>query len=120
MIDFDLDLENGIIDVRPSGPLSAEDFKSVAAAVDPYIEQEGEIQGVIIHAVTFPGWKDFAGLIGHLKFIRMHHEHIKKVAVVSDDVVMEFLPGIAAHFVRAEIRHFPYGEYEAARNWIQQ
>jgi hypothetical protein len=118
MINFDMDAERAVLIIRPSGPLAAEDFHAVATAVDPIIEQKGCLNGLLIHADSFPGWDSFAALISHFQFVKGHHRQIKKVAVVSDDVMFTLFPPIAAHFVSAEVRHFSAHEYDAAMNWI--
>jgi hypothetical protein len=118
MIDFDMNTEHAVLTIRPNGPLAAEDFRTVASAVDPIIEEKGSLNGLLIQADSFPGWDSFAALICHFQFIKGHHKHIRKVAVVSDDAVLASFPHITAHFVSAEVRHFPAHEYEAAMYWI--
>ncbi|MFQ5581847.1 MAG: STAS/SEC14 domain-containing protein [Mariprofundaceae bacterium] len=104
--------------VEPSGPLAATDFANIAELVDPVIEANGQIDGLVIHTMAFPGWVDFAGLISHIRFIQGHHAHIGKVALVTDSAIADLLPKMADHFVRAEIRHFPYGQLDAAERWV--
>jgi len=118
MIDFELDADHTVLTIRPTGPLAEADFCTVAAAVDPIIEDRGKLNGLLIQATSFPGWDSFAGLISHFRFVKGHHRHIRKVAIVSDDAVLVCFPPIASHFVSAEVRHFPAHEYEAAMNWI--
>jgi len=43
--------EEGILLIRPDGPLEADDFTSVAKSVDPYIKQEGGLRGVMVEAL---------------------------------------------------------------------
>ncbi len=119
MIDFDLNMQNLILTVRPSGPLSESDFLKVAKRVDAVIEREGVLPGLIIYAESFPGWDSFAGLLSHLRFVRDHHRFIGKVAVVSDAAVLSIFPHIAAHFISAELKHFHYEDYDTAVSWIE-
>ncbi|MDX1377000.1 MAG: STAS/SEC14 domain-containing protein, partial [Burkholderiales bacterium] len=88
-------------------------------AVDPYLEQHGSLEGLMIDAPAFPGWENFAGLISHLRFVREHHRHIRRVAVVSDSALLAAGPKIAGHFVAAELKSFPSAERDAARAWIE-
>jgi len=118
MLEFDMDLQNAVVTVRPKGPLSADDFAEIASAVDPYIETGRDLAGLIIHAESFPGWKSLKAMIQHFRFIRGHHKHIKKVAVVSDAAVLSELPALADHFVAAKLMHFAYADYEGAMEWI--
>lgn len=120
MIDFNLDMEQRVLTICPTGALGAEDFARVAAAVDPMISQQGDLAGVIIHTPSFPGWDSFAALLSHLRFVRDHHHHVKKVAVVSDATVLTIFPEIAAHFISAELKHFHFNQYSDALSWIKE
>jgi hypothetical protein len=119
MIDLKFDSDAGIAVVTPSAPLAKQDFMSLAEKVDPYIEKEGQLNGLIIHVESFPGWEDFGGLISHLKFVREHHKKILKVAVVSESSFLSIMPMIADHFVSAEIQHFPFADLQKAISWIK-
>jgi len=119
MIDFNIDEEHAILTVCPEGALSEQDFTRMAAAVDPVIEQKGDLAGLVIHAKSFSGWDSFASMLSHFRFVRDHHRHIKKLAVVSDSAVLTVFPQIAAHFISAELKHFHFNEYSDALTWIQ-
>ena len=56
MLIHELLRDKGILLIRPEGPIQPGDFESVARLVDPYIEQTGELRGVMIEAASFPGW----------------------------------------------------------------
>ncbi len=118
MIEFDMDLQHGVLTVQPRGPLSADDFKEITASVDTYIEHGPDLTGLIIYAKFFPGWASFAGMLSHFRFIKDHHKHIKRVAVVSDATVLAELPALADHFVRAKLMHFSYADVDGAMEWI--
>jgi hypothetical protein len=119
MLKAELLADDGILIVHPQAPLAAEDFRSVAAVVDPYIESHGKLHGILIQADKFPGWQDFASFVSHLQFIRDHHKVVAKVAAVSDSSFLSIAPSIASHFVRAEVKHFPASDYAAALNWLK-
>lgn len=110
--------DQAVLILMPAGPLEAADFTRLAAIVDPYLEQHGRLKGLMIHTRSFPGWGDFAALVGHLRFVRDHHRRIERVAAVTDSGVLAVLPRIASHFVAAEIRHFDYAERDAALRWL--
>lgn len=118
MIEYDLDTENSILHVRPTAPLEQDDFVKVAKAVDPYIEATGGLAGVIVDAPSFPGWQNLGGMVSHFRFVRDHHKLVKKVAVVTDSHLGEVAERLASHFVSAEIKQFPAGQTEAAKQWI--
>ena len=118
MIEHDLDTAHSILLVRPKSALGESDFVALAEAVDPQIESTGDLAGLIIEAPAFPGWDSFGALVTHFRFVRDHHKHIKKVAVVTDSHLGDIAEHLASHFVAAQIRHFPGDQLEQARQWI--
>ncbi len=119
MITHELRRDEGILIVSPQDRLQSSDFAAIAGEVDPYIEEKGQLNGLIIEAESFPGWKDFAALVSHLKFIKEHHRKIKKVAAVTDAKFLSIMPQIVDHFVSAEVRHFGYDDKQTALKWIR-
>jgi len=120
MINHELLHDEGILLLRPKGPIQAGDFESVAKSVDPYIERTGGLRGVLIEAEAFPGWDSFAAVMSHLRFVRDHHQVIAKVAAVSDSTFLSFAPQLAKHFVKAEVRHFNVADRASALAWLRQ
>jgi len=118
MVEFEIDMEHAILTVRPKGPLAERDFKQAAAIADPVIAEQGSLNGLIIQANRFPGWDSLAGAISHFRFVRDHHRHIRRVAIVSDDALLKIAPHISSHFVSAEIRQFKADDYDQAKAWI--
>lgn len=117
MLTVKMDDTSGIALFEPHGPLSEEDFKSAVKTVDPWIEKHGKLKGLVVHAKSFPGWDSFGALCSHLVFVRDHHRKIGRVAFVTDTPVSVVAEKIARHFVKAEIKLFPYGSLDAARAW---
>lgn len=120
MIEFDLLRDKAILVVRPTGRLEATDFEKLSAAVDPFLADNGMLNGLLIEAPFFPGWNDFAGLIGHLKFAGDHQRRIRRVAAVTDSAVLSILPRIAEHFAQPEIRAFTATERVTAVAWLEE
>ena len=118
MVSHQLLQDQGVLIVRPQGALEAEDFAGIAAAVDPFIDKQGGLRGLLIEAESFPGWRDFAGLVSHMQFVRNHHKHIKRVAAVTDSAFGAIAPSVASHFTAADVRHFPFAAREAAMAWL--
>jgi hypothetical protein len=118
MIEHSLDTDHSILYVRPKSALTHDDFVELAKTVDPYIEGAGELAGLIIEAPTFPGWEDLGAMAAHFRFVRDHHKHIRKIALVTDSALGNVAEHLASHFVSAEIRHFPAMELEAAKQWV--
>ena len=111
-------LENSYCLVEPQGPLTKEDFAEIARQVDPVIESEGELNGLIIKTRKFPGWQTLSDVVEHFRFVKNHHANIEKVALVTDAKVAGLLPAVINHFVKAEVKQFDYDEYNAAVKWV--
>jgi len=118
MLNVNLDERRGIATLEPTGKLSKDDFEAAATIIDPYIEKAGELNGLIIHVKSFPGWDSFAALVQHLKFVKNHHQKISRIAFVTDSPVGGFAEHIASHFINAEIKHFHFDELQVAQDWI--
>jgi hypothetical protein len=118
MIHHELLRDQGILIVSPQGPLEKVDFEMLAQVVDPFIASKGKLNGLMIYTESFPGWSDFAALVTHLKFVKNHHQHITKVAAVTDSGFLSILPRIAEHFVSAQVRHFDYSDKQYALTWL--
>ncbi|RUP01229.1 MAG: STAS/SEC14 domain-containing protein [Mycobacterium sp.] len=118
MIDYELDAASSVLLVRPESALDKDDFVRLAKVVDPHIEANGDLNGLIISAAKFPGWDSFGALVTHFRFVRDHQKHIKKVAVVTDSHLGDVAEHLTSHFVSAEIRHFPAGQEDQARHWV--
>lgn len=119
MVTFELLAPEGLLIIRPMGSLEAADFQRIAQVVDPFIEANGKLHGVMIDAESFPGWKDFAALVAHLSFVKDHHRKIEKIAAVSDSSFLTIAPKLASHFVQADVRHFAHSQREEALAWLR-
>ena len=117
MLEHELRSRDEILVLRLHGSLQAEDFKSLARAVDDYLNGGGKLRGVLICGKSFPGWENLDGLIAHLKFVRNHHAVVAKVAIVADGLVARLLPSLAGHFVQARVQHFD--DEETATRWLE-
>lgn len=120
MLSHQLLQNEGILILTPGAPLEAADFTELAKEIDPYIEQNGKLHGVMVDAAAFPGWKDLAALLAHLKFVKNHHQKIQKIAVVSDNSVLTYAPKLASHFVQAEVKHFAHAQKNEALGWLKE
>jgi hypothetical protein len=120
MINYELQADKGILVLHPEGLLEAADFISIASQVDTYLAGHGKLHGVLIHAKSFPGWKNFAAMLAHLKFLKEYIQKIEKVAVVADGALANIMPNIANHFVHALVQHFDFEHKDAAWDWLNQ
>jgi len=120
MIDYHLDPATAVLTIRPESALEKSDFAELARTVDPHIEEHGDLNGLIVEAPRFPGWDSFGALVTHLRFVRDHHQHVKKIAVVTDSHLGDVAEHLAAHFISADIRHFPADDADQALAWIAE
>jgi len=120
MLSVRMDEKRGIAVLEPQGALSKEDFERAAKVIDPYIEKTTRLNGLIIYTKDFPGWDSFAALASHLQFVRAHHKKVKRIALCTDSVVGNFAKVFGPHFINAEVRVFPYPEFDSAGKWIAE
>lgn len=118
MLSYKIMEKEAILLASPQSSISVEDFNNISKDVDAFLENNECLEGLIVYAKTFNGWENFSSLINHLKFVKEHHKSIKKIAFVTDDKVLSFLPNIAKHFVNAQIENFAYENKNQAIEWI--
>ncbi len=119
MLDYELDPAASILILKPVGPLESADFEKLVRDVDPHIREKGGLNGLMIYVKSFPGWDSFAAFLSHMKFVKNHHQKIKKIAAVTGSGFLSIMPQVANHFVKAEVRHFDYDDKVAALNWLK-
>jgi hypothetical protein len=112
--------EAGVIVVDVKEALRAQDFDALTATADTFIHAQGRLNGLVLHAEHFPGWENLASLLKHVRFVRDHHAKIERIALVTDAKAATFMPRIAEHFVKAELKHFPYASLEDAIAWAHR
>jgi hypothetical protein len=119
MLDYSISQPAGILLLKPRAALRKEDFAGLRAAVDAYLAGHAILKGVLIHALDFPGWQDFAGFTAHLHFVREHHRKVERVAVVADSRLAGIVEALGKHFTSAEIRHFAFADDIEALHWLE-
>jgi len=119
MLNYELNRAESILIVKPTGALESTDFEKLVQEVDPYIKEKGALNGLMIYAESFPGWENFAAFLSHIKFVKNHHQQIKKIAAVTGNSFLSIMPQVANHFVQAEVRHFAYDDKDAALQWLK-
>ena len=119
MIPHTLLRDEGILLVSPREPFESADFQELAHEVDPFIAERGKLQGLMVIAKKFPGWRNFAGMKSHLKFVRDHRKQVKKVAAVTDSALLGMVPRVLAPFLGPKVRRFHESERESALAWLR-
>lgn len=118
MVNVELDKESGLAIIQPEGALAEENFDTIAAIIDPYLEKHGKLNGLIIYTESFPGWESFGAVLRHFKFVKNHHQKLSYVALVTDSKIGDLAEKITGHFVSAKVKHFPYGQLDDAKDWV--
>ncbi len=119
MISHTLLREDGVLLISPKAPLESNDFKELAAEVDPYIAEHGKLQGLMIVAERFPGWRNFAGLRSQANFVRKHFAKIKKIAAVTDNKWLSIFPRTMWFLLGRKFRYFSHADRETALAWLR-
>ncbi|MCP5291623.1 MAG: hypothetical protein H6938_03660 [Burkholderiales bacterium] len=78
MIEYTFDTEHAILYVQPKSSLEENDFVQLAKTVDPFIEKNGDLAGIIIQTPTFPGWKSLGAMAKHFRFVVGEFETVKR------------------------------------------
>ena len=103
---------------RTARPFNEGRFAAIAGRIDPLIDNAGPLDGLIVITREFPGWEGLGDVIAHFRFVRNHHRLIKKIALVTEAKIAEIFPVIVDHFVKAEVKHFDFDDFDEAVAWI--
>lgn len=107
----------GVVVVEVTEPLRAEDVEELATVVDGWLAEHTTLHGLVLHARTFPGWKNVGGLARHLQFIVGHHRHLDRVALAVDGPLATVAATFAELVAQPRVRHFAFAERDAAIAW---
>ena len=119
MLDYSILKPEGILVLKPTSPLSKEDFAGLSAIVDAYLAGHPKLHGVLICSKGFPGWENFGGFTAHMHFVREHHLKVERVAIATDSHFAGIAEALAKHFTSAEVRHFPFIDEAKALDWLK-
>jgi hypothetical protein len=111
--------DSGVIVVEVKQALRAQDFDALAFTADAWIEAHGSLQGLVIHTREFPGWENLGSFFRHVRFVRDHQRHVKRIALAADTKLASLAPTIAEHFIQAEVKRFGYDELDTAIAWAE-
>jgi stage II sporulation SpoAA-like protein len=119
MIQCEVLSDRNIVIVTPEGPLETADFEQLGREIEPLITANGKLAGLMIRIQAFPGWRDFAAVGAHVRFVAAHQRRIERIAAVTDSAFLKIVPHIAAVFVHPQIRTFGFDEKDQALAWLQ-
>ena len=55
MIKHEFLKQDGILIIEPMRSLQESDFDMLSTLVDPYVQENGKLNGLVIHTASFPG-----------------------------------------------------------------
>jgi len=119
MIEFELLRDQGILIVRPNGPLTKDDFARLAQEVDPVIAANGKLTGLMVCVNVFPGWDSVGAFASHLGFVRGHHRKIDRIAAVTDSEILKVMTQVSNYVVSPQVRQFPFNQRTEALAWLE-
>ncbi|MEJ8279677.1 STAS/SEC14 domain-containing protein [Pseudonocardia spirodelae] len=97
--------------------LRVEDFERLAATVDPWIREHGELRGLVLHLARIPGWTSPGSLVRHLMFAVGHHRRIRRLAMVGDPHLLALAARALDRVAHPEVRAFAGDGSAAAHDW---
>ncbi len=65
-MEITIDGDAGIALLEAHDPVDKSDFKRAEKLIDPYINSNGELRGLIIHTKTFPGYNSTGSFFSHI------------------------------------------------------
>ena len=120
MLSYEIEEEEGILLIELTGPITRTVLDALTRDVEGYLRRKGTIQGLIVHTRSFPQWQNLSAFLKDMRFVLTYERRIRRVASVTDSPLLMLLHGIVRHVFSPEIRHFSYGDMEAARKWIRE
>lgn len=119
MISTEFSESKKLLIITPENELNTKNILALSKIINDHINQTDHIPNLLLYLSQIPHWDGFDALKTHFKLVKEHHKLIKKVAVVSDSVVLKILPYFMDHFVAAKVRRFPENKLEDAKAWAE-
>ena len=116
------DAARGLLELDVQGAFAPHDYGHVATGNGLHA-YHGRLRGLVIalHGDHWEGseqaWGALDTLLSHLGFVRIHHEHLERVALVAPGDWQALADRLAKHFAHAEVRVFPQSAVAGARAW---
>jgi SpoIIAA-like len=104
-----------LIKIKVPEHLHAGDFTAFASQADALIAQHREVR-LLLDARQFQGWENLEVAEEHFRFVKVHQNYVKRIAIVAGHRWQHCLAGIANTFMHPDIRVFD--NESAAEVWI--
>lgn len=116
-ITFELDTSTGVLTAEVTQALRIEDFETLAATVDPWMREKGELTGLVLHLRGFPRWASLGSVVRHVRFVVGHQGKLGRLALVTDTPAAGTLAAAADRVVHPQVRAFGYADLASAQAW---
>jgi len=118
MLAYHLNPETGIVELRPRGPLEAQDFTSLWLTMKSYIEDHGRLRGLLLELDRFPGFDEWDAIAAQIRFVRRNLPKVDRIALLTDNPWLEPLPDVLRLLTPLEVKRFPLERRGDAFAWI--
>lgn len=108
-----------VVGVKVSGRLSADDIKALGQHLETVIKETGGPIRLLADMTDYDGM-DFAAFWEDLAFSLTHMRDFERVVAVGDQTWIEWWIKAANPLVKAEARHFPPDQIDAAWAWLRE
>lgn len=109
--------ESDVLLVELTSETSAEDFARVRDVADEWLEADGEVRAMVIHADDLSAWKHPATVLRHWQLIWHHHRQLSRVAVAVGGSAGDLISAVGDEFTNAEVKEFAPDQRSQAICW---
>jgi hypothetical protein len=102
--------------VRFSGKVTGQEYQQFLDALEERLKN-GEKVSLVCELVGFEFYGDFESAKKDFKFAFGEYKRISRAAFVGDQKWIEWFARIIGPFTKAEEKHFPKDQFEAAFSW---
>jgi len=117
MINIETHKNSAIVHAKVVGKIETGDWTEVATLIDPIIVEHMSVS-LLLDATDFEGWDDMYALRNHFKFVKLRHDNVDRIALVTSKNWQIWVAGMAKIFVGTDIRTFDKDEMKDALDWL--
>ncbi|GEO10831.1 STAS/SEC14 domain-containing protein [Segetibacter aerophilus] len=118
MLQIMKDVPTGVVGVRALGKVTEEDYKtSIVPALEKASKEFGEINFLMVLETDLGNFTPGAWM-QDAKASLKHFAKWNKIAIVSDQKIVEKLAHVFTYISPAEAKGFPVSDIELAKGWV--
>ncbi len=106
----------GVVRIRMTGKLTAEDYGQFTPQFDAWLQQHGKLR-LLVEMHDFHGW-NAGGLWQDIKIDARHFDHFDQIAMVGEKKWQKWMASFCKPFTTAKIRYFTTDQLEQAQTWV--